>query len=336
MKKNILMKVVVGCLFLSLFATGASAKNRELYFYPTSITNFAEGYLYAWPSFKVLLHDKDQNGAYRPAVINDIMANELDMLFKPTTDSPVNLYRDQTQGYWGFNVTGGARLKKENALMADFMTSAFLSCVSTLELDEISQILGVAYSPASYVAPDGSVNVTAEMTIAQKMFDNYKNDQCSEGSSVVPELLKKKVSAILTQLLTGTSDSTVMTDGEIMVFTTVWNKLLFSPQGLWVRAVLSHIKTVVENQIKDFPFVDNSDVLNKDYESFVDVVLSNGRNGLMSKEQYLGIAKICGINSALSSFKACPLNSLSQSGRIEDVTLVIGDKKASYYFKNIA
>lgn len=323
----------VARLALSFMVLGGSAQAAQVdwHFWPTPVTleNPEEsGFLYTWPEYRVLLQEKNAQGTYTPAAISDALAGELSRLFKPASGSVIQIARDATAKTWGLEIPGGHALRSENSQLLQPIAQDFVSCLSTLTPDELTEMKLVLMQPGTFVTTLDQ----GKMDIAAKMFENYKANRCQNGTTTVPNLTKSEVEMYLTVLLTGATDARV-TDGDLLVLTRLYHDLLFATQGLWVRVTLATLKAHIAGAMGGFPVPLRQDWLNSDYSSFVDFVLLTRDTSGLSKAQYLDLASLCGMNSVSQIFSTFALKQCSTQGRVSMIHVVLGASRAVYFVK---
>jgi hypothetical protein len=323
-------------LFIGTVGFCIEPKNIDMYFWPTAVTNNydSESYLYGWPNFKVLLQTKNDKGNYYPAEIDEHISNQMNLIFRQEVDSPIRIFRDNISGHWGLYIPGGSALSINNIQLLRLMVDKLLACMRSLSQEEFNRLSRVFYSPGSYISPAGSIDIDKpQQMVAAKLFEKIKSNTCSEETGVIPDLFEKRISAYFAQLLTGKNEQITVTDGELLVVTTLFRDILFSPHGLWVKAALAKIKEHINNQMEQYPIHKDKTWFGQNYQSFIDFVLLTKNHHRLSKNQYLDVAKVCGINSLIKVFDSCNLLDLIEEEKIITLTLEIGLKKSMHIFK---
>lgn len=328
----------VKVIFLSLLAAQpVVAAARNLVFWPTSINEIDKnktGTLYAWPEFSVLLHEKTGPSQYEPAVINQAIVDELSLIFKPPNNSPIIL-NDRNTGHFGLRIAGGATLIKNNQHLLTPMLKGFLDCLKVLDVNELDRVKEIIYSPHSFILPTGKIIGTEDhVNIARKMFHLYRQNRCASGSIGIDERTAVHVKNILLTLLVGKHDGEkIIHDGSLLIFTTIFDDLLFAKDGLWVRAVLLMIREFVENTLSQFPSLSDTNVLARNYNNYLDVILSTRKQKQLSKGHYLSLGAICNIRRAADVFLPCPLNQLFETNQIEVLNLTIDATHSTHFVR---
>lgn len=149
----------------------------------------------------------------------------------------------------------------------------------------------------------------------------------------IPARLREKIHSVLSVILSGSGNGFDSVSGIQLVFTKLFHKLLFSPNGLWVRTTLALMQEFIGKRLTLLgAVVKDKTVLERDYESFIDFVLmSKGSSGL-AKEHYLSIAKATAIESIADIFKNFPIKQLIHKDILKVVNFHIGTHQSTFFF----
>ena len=81
---------------------------------------------------------------------DDSLADELSRIFKPASGSVIQIARDATTKTWGLEIPGGHALRSENSQLLQPIVQDFVSCLSTLMPDELTEMKMVLMRPGSF------------------------------------------------------------------------------------------------------------------------------------------------------------------------------------------
>lgn len=309
------------------FSQNIVAENAELHFWPTLITTTSDpmssGVLYTWPDYSVVLHTK-KDTTYVPVKIDNAFAEQLSQFFVSDENSPVRVERNASLSMWGLTIPGGARLRSQNAALLAPMTKKFTECLSTLTDDERNLMEDVIAFPLSVII-GGRVQLSPEhRAAAAAMFARFKTDRCIKVSIT----LQKKTEKMLAVLLCGDTQGTVLPT-EIMAQTMLFQELLFSSQGIWVRITLAILQNFITERLIKIPSFEDQTVFEQDYLNFLDFVFTTKGSSNLTIEHYLSIANVLSLHTIADAFKSLPLKQLNENGHIVITTLHIGNQHST-------
>lgn len=323
-------------IFSGTFFLGANAlpsEKQSLYFWPTPIkqSSVSDSRMpFLWPDYQVLLHDRDDKKKYTCAAITEQSSCYLSNLFHPEDDSPIKIVRDGRLKFWGLEIPGGSIQRDANIRLLEPISGYFFACLGTLDEHELEKIERVFYVPEPFLVEPGLEFDSEYFKIAAKLYSNFQNNLCAENKNEVPSLLKNKIKVILEAMLFKPSQS-IMTDAAIVTFTVLFNKILFSSNGLWMKVTLEEIKNFVLRRIENFPEINELAWAQRNYESFLDFIILTRQNTPLHKYQYITISRALGLNQAQQLFDQFPLSQLVTSNRISIINLNIGNKTSTHF-----
>lgn len=323
----------IACL---IWISSSGSAVNDLHFWPTSVSVASPSdvqVLFAWPEFKVLLQTKGET-SYLPAKISNALAKRLSLLFAPEKGEPIEVYFDEDKHEWGLSIPGGVQLRQENQKLLLIMEKQFSDCLSTLNEDDLVTMESVFYAPISLLDSDGKVKLSEhEKAVAKAMHARFQTDRCSGGKSLVPALLLERVHRFLSAIITGSWDSFGSNVERQAVLTELFRQLLFSKNGLWVRASLDTIRDFVEKRFVLGGKIKDESVLERDYESFIDFILMAKETSGLTIKQYVSIADQTGVHSLVDLFADFPIKKLISQGNLAVTNLHIGSQESTFFFK---
>lgn len=328
-------KIIATTLFVITAWRPAFAANDDLHFWPTAISvpNPEEhGALFMWPEYRVLLQTKN-GSSYSPAHVDEILAAHLAELFTQGDNAVITQQRDQEARTWGLAIPGGERLREQNRELIPAMAEKFTACLATLTDEELALMKEVLYAPLSFLDPTGGVFINDEYKrVAAKLAFNFQTNRCENARISVPELVQKRSHYYLSVLLTGKADGIVEPSGSLLVITTLFRDMLFSAKGIWVRTTLAALQKFIDERLALLPALNDENLLEQDYENFLDFVLLSRHSNALSYAHYLSIAKAFGVDGIADVFKSFPLKQKIASGQVKVTHITLGSRSSTVFF----
>jgi hypothetical protein len=332
MRDDIRQKISFFVIFSIIFSWRLHA--NTLYFVPTKLRQFnpeAFGMLYVWPHYDAILaYRKDKNN-YQKAVFGECAAQQLSEIFRPPPNSNIKIVRDHRTNQWGLTIPGGVATNEKNIILVEPMLNAFISCLETLEQEELDKMEAILYQPASYNRRFFDNDIYDEKYIAAKMLVNYRANLCGHKITSFTKLLKSKLLDRLDTLLTGHSVDGFFPIFGIMPFTLLFGDFLFAEKGLWAMTTKEVLQQFITDRLREYPAVTRDEWYTSNYDNFLEFIKITSKSHALQKNQYLSIAKNCGISTVREIFDPFLLKECVQSKRLQAVNIHIKETTSTFF-----